>query len=95
MTIHYEVLPEDNILCLRDLCNNLMAFQKSKATIHPEFFDNMSFETRLLPAVKSTKENYIVVAKDNDDIVGYAYSKIAPKHTYSGGFATFIEVGRE
>ena len=88
MTIHYELVSEDNIFCIKDLCNGLMAYQKSKAGVHPEFFDNMSFETRMLPALKSSKENYIVAAKDNDEMVGYAYSTIASKYIYSGGFAT-------
>jgi GNAT superfamily N-acetyltransferase len=88
MSIHYEVISEDNIICIRNLVNDLMAYQKSKAYIHPEFFDNMCFETRMLPSIKNAKENYIIVAKDNNEIVGYAYSTIAPKKIYSGGFAT-------
>ena len=88
MSIHYEVISEDNIICIKDLCNDLMAYQKSKAYIHPEFFDNMSFETRMIPSVKSANANYIVVAKDDDEIVGYAYSNISPKETYSEDFAT-------
>lgn len=88
MSIHYEVISEDNIICIRDLCNGLMVYQKSKADIHPEFFDGMCFETRMVPAVKSAKENYIVAAKDGDEIIGYAYSTISDKRTYSGGFAT-------
>jgi len=62
MDIKYKVVPEDNIGCIRDLCNGLMAYQKSVAHIHPEFFDNMCFETRMIPAIKSAKANYIVVA---------------------------------
>lgn len=88
MSIHYEVVSEDNIISIKDLCNSLMAYQKSKAYIRPEFFDNMCFETRMVPSVKSAKANYIVVAKDDDEIVGYAYSTIAPKETYSDDFAT-------
>lgn len=88
MDIIYEVVPEEDIGCIRDLCNGLMAYQKSVAYIHPEFFDNMCFETRMLPAIKSAKANYIVVAKDGDQPVGYAYSTVAPKRTYAGGFAT-------
>lgn len=88
MSIHYEVVTEDNLICIKDLCNDLMAYQKSKASIHPEFFDNMCFETRMIPSVKSSKANYIVAAKDDDEVIGYAYSTIAPKKTYSGGFAT-------
>jgi GNAT superfamily N-acetyltransferase len=88
MSIHYEVISDDNIICMKDLCNELMAYQKSKANIHPEWFDNMCFETRMIPAVKSAKANFIIIAKDDNDIVGYAYSNICPKDTYSGGFAT-------
>ncbi len=34
MSIHYEVVSEDNISCIKDLCNDLMTYQKSKAYIH-------------------------------------------------------------
>lgn len=92
MSIHYEVISSDNITCIKDLCNELMAYQKSKAQTHPEWFDNMCFETRMLPSVKSAKANYIIAAMDGNDIVGYAYSNISQKHTYSGGFATLKPV---
>jgi len=92
MSIHYEVIADDNLICIKDLCNELMTYQKSKAHIHPEWFDNMCFETRMLPSVKSAKANFIIVAKDDNEIVGYAYSNIAPKKIYSGGFATLEPV---
>lgn len=88
MSVHYEPISADSIICIKDLCNELMSYQKSKAHIHPEFFDDMCFETRMIPSIDSAKANYIVIAKDDDEIVGYAYSTIAPKTTYSGGFAT-------
>lgn len=88
MSIHYEVISEDNIDAIKDLCNDLMAYQKSKAFIYPEFFDGMCFETRMIPSVKSAKANYIITAKDGDKTVGYAYSNISPKTTYSGNVAT-------
>lgn len=92
MRIHYEVVSDDSISCIKDLCNELMAYQKSKAYIHPEWFDNMCYETRVIPSVKSAKANYTVIAKDDDEIIGYAYSNISPKYTYSGGFATLEPV---
>lgn len=92
MRIHYDVISDDRIICIKDLCNELMAYQKSKAYIHPEWFDNMSFETRMLPSVKGAKANFIIVAKDDNEVVGYAYSNICPKNTYSGGFATLEPV---
>ncbi|MDP4128070.1 MAG: GNAT family N-acetyltransferase [Bacillota bacterium] len=88
MSIHYEVISEDSIRCIKDLCNDLMAYQKSKAHLHPELFDNMCFESRMIPSIKSAKANFIIVAKDENEIVGYAYSNISPKETYSNNFAT-------
>jgi GNAT superfamily N-acetyltransferase len=76
----------------RELCNELMVFQKSKAKIKPELFDSMNFETRMIPSMKSAIYNQIVVAKDDDKIVGYAYSNISPKETYSNDFATFFDL---
>ncbi len=92
MSIHYEVISDDSIIYIKDLCDELMAFQKSKTHIHPEWFDNMCFETRMIPSIKSAKANFIILAKDNNEIVGYAYSNICPKDTYSGGFATLEPV---
>jgi GNAT superfamily N-acetyltransferase len=65
-----------------------MAYQKSIAHIHSELFDDMNFETRMIPSVKSAKANFLVVAKDNQEIVGYAYSNITPKQIYTNDFAT-------
>jgi GNAT superfamily N-acetyltransferase len=88
MSVSYEIISEDNVFLIKDLVDELMAYQKSKAYIHKEFFDGMSFETRMPPALKSSKENFIVAAMDGDKIVGYAYSTIAPKEIYSDDFAT-------
>lgn len=93
MSIRFEVIPEENIANIKELCNDLMAYQKSKAQIHPEWFNNMSFETRVLPSLKGAKENYTIAAIDeNNKIIGYAYSNVSPKTTYSGGFATLAPV---
>lgn len=88
MNIHYEVISKDNIILIKDLCNELMDYQKSKASVHPELFDDMCYETRLILSVKSSKENYIIAAKDGNEFVGYAYSNISSKYSYSNGFAT-------
>jgi ribosomal protein S18 acetylase RimI-like enzyme len=92
MNIKYEIIADEKIECCRDLCNELMAFQKSKAYIKPELFDNMNFDTRMIPSLKSAKYNYTMVVKENDKIVGYVYSNIAPKETYSNDFATFFDL---
>ncbi|MDA5107916.1 MULTISPECIES: GNAT family N-acetyltransferase [Brevibacillus] len=92
MNIRYESIPVENIECCRDLCNELMAYQKSKAYIKPELFDNMNFETRMIPSVKRALHNHIVVVKDDDRPVGYVYSNISPKETYANDFATFFDL---
>jgi GNAT superfamily N-acetyltransferase len=90
MSIHYEVISDEGISCIKDLCNELMAYQKSKSYIHSELFDSMCFETRMIPSVRSAKANYILVAKDDRKIVGYVYSNISAKETYANEFATFF-----
>jgi GNAT superfamily N-acetyltransferase len=92
MSINYEIISDDSIMCIKDLCNELMSYQKSKSYIHSELFDGMSFETRMIPSVKSANANYILVAKDDNEIVGYVYSNISSKETYSNQFATFFDL---
>jgi hypothetical protein len=92
MNLKYEIIPDEKIEYCRDLCNELMAFQKSKSSIKTELFDNMNFDTRMIPSIKSAIYNYTVVVKDDDKIVGYVYSNISPKKTYSNEFATFFDL---
>ncbi len=92
MDLKYEILPDQDIELCRDLCNELMIYQKSKAYITPELFDTMSFETRLIPSVKKAIHNYTVIVKHGDEIVGYVYSNISPKKVYSSKFATFFDM---
>lgn len=92
LNLKFEVLPDEKIECCKDLCNELMVFQKSKAYIKPELFDDMSFETRLLTSMNKAIHNYTVVVKDDDHIVAYVYSNISPKETYSNEFAKFFEM---
>jgi GNAT superfamily N-acetyltransferase len=92
MNLTYDVIPPTDVECLRDSCNELMAFQKSVAYIKPELFDKMNFETRLLPSVKNAVHNYTVAVKDADRIVGYVYTNVSPKEAYSNEFATFFDM---
>lgn len=92
MNLTYEVLNIENIEYCREVCNELMTFQKSKAYIKPELFDSMNFDTRMIPSIKNAIHNYIVIVKDEDKIVGYVYSNISPKETYSNDFATFFDL---
>jgi GNAT superfamily N-acetyltransferase len=92
MKLKYEVLNVEDIEYCREVCNELMTFQKSKAYIKPELFDSMNFDTRMVPSIKNAIHNYIVVVKDEDHIVGYVYSNISPKEAYSNDFATFFDL---
>ncbi|MFC0189792.1 GNAT family N-acetyltransferase [Fictibacillus aquaticus] len=92
MNFTYEVIPVENMEDCRDLCNELMSFQKSKAYIAPERFDSMNFDTRMVPSVKKALHNYIVIVKDGDKTAGYVYSNVSPKETYSNEFATFFDL---
>lgn len=91
MNITYKIIPNEKAAYCRDLCNELMAFQKSKAHITPELFDPMNFETRMIPSMQSALHNYIVVVKDDGKRVGYVYANISPKEAYSNSFATFFD----
>ena len=92
MNIKYEIIPNEKVEYCKDLCNELMVFQKSKAQIKPELFDSMNFDTRMIPSINNALYNYIVIVKDDDKIVGYVYSNISPKETYSNNFATFFDL---
>lgn len=92
MNITYETIPVEKAECCRELCNELMIFQKSRAHITPERFDSMNFDTRMIPSIKSATHNQIVIVKDDDKVVGYVYSNISPKQAYSNDFATFFDL---
>lgn len=76
MDISFEVLQGDAIKECRDLCDELMAFQKEKAVLHPEAFDGMNFDTRMKSSYDSALENYVVVMRDGKTPVGYAFCAI-------------------
>lgn len=92
MDLIYETIFDEKIECCREICDELMIYQKSKAYIQPELFDDMNFDTRMIPSVKKALHNYTVVVKDEEEIVGYVYSNISPKDTYSNDFATFFDL---
>jgi GNAT superfamily N-acetyltransferase len=71
-----EVVQDGNIECCRDLCNELMAFQKSKATIAPEAFDLMNFDTRMKRSFENASASQVIVVKDDGVPVGYVFSTV-------------------
>lgn len=74
--ITIEVLTDGNIEQCRELCNELMAFQKAQATIAPEAFDSMNFDTRMKKSYENALRSQVVVVKDNGVPVGYVFSTI-------------------
>ena len=74
--ITVEIAHDGNIEQCRELCDELMAFQKSKATLSPEVFDLMNFDTRMKRSYEGALRSQVVVAKDNGVPVGYIFSTI-------------------
>ena len=74
--ITIDIVRDGNIEQCRDLCNELMAFQKSKAFMEPERFDGMNFDTRMKKSWKSALEKHAAIAKDAAIPVGYVFSTV-------------------
>ncbi len=75
-TLTFEELRGADIEQCRELCDELMAFQKSKAFMEPERFDAMNFDTRMKKSYESALEKHVVVAKDGGIPVGYVFSTV-------------------
>ena len=74
--ITLELVQNGDIEQCRALCNELMAFQKSKASIAPDSFDLMNFDTRMKKSYEHAPQSHVVVAKDNGMPIGYVFSTI-------------------
>lgn len=74
--ITFEAIENGNIEQCRELCNALMEFQKSQATISPESFDSMIFESRMKKSFENALRSDVVVLKDDGVPVGYVFSTI-------------------
>ena len=75
-TITYEEIQGKDIEQCRELCNELMAFQKSQAYKDVECFDYMNFDTRMKASFEGADRAQIVVMKDDGVPVGYIFSTI-------------------
>ena len=75
-SITLELVQNGNIEQCRDLCNELMVFQKSKAHIAPESFDLMNFDSRMKKSYENAPQSHVVVAKDDGRAIGYIFSTI-------------------
>lgn len=81
-----EIVRDGNIEQCRDLCNELMAFQKSQAVIAPEAFDGMNFDTRMKKSFENAIASQVVVAKDGDATIGYIFSTVEKVENVNGPF---------
>ncbi len=78
MSVNYEVINIKDIEVIRPLFNELMAFQKSKAYMMKEQFDQMTMELRIYDELARNllKETYVILVKDEGQLVGFAYSAV-------------------
>jgi len=74
--ITLQIVEDGNIEQCRELCNELMAFQKSKAFVAPELFDLMNFDTRMKKSYENAMASQVIVVKDADVPVGYGFSTL-------------------
>ena len=75
----FETINVNNVEICRSLCDELMAYQKSKAFLFPEAFDSMSFDTRMKKSCENAVDSQIIVCKDltmGEEVVGYAFSTV-------------------
>ena len=74
--ISYNVVEGEEIKLCRELCNDLMAYQKAQAKLWPERFDGMNFDTRMKKSFLNTPDSQTIVAFDNGIPIGYIFSTI-------------------
>ena len=70
----FELVQGEGIEQCRALCDELMAYQKTKAHIAPEIFDLMNFDTRMKKSYLAAPQSHVVVAKADSVPVGYVFS---------------------
>jgi ribosomal protein S18 acetylase RimI-like enzyme len=74
--IAFETVTNGNIEPCRELCNELMAFQKSQAKLLPEVFDQMNFDTRMKLSYQQAIASHVAIARDGGVPIGYIFSTI-------------------
>lgn len=84
ITLH--IVQDGNIEQCRELCNELMAFQKSKAILAPEAFDGMNFDTRMKKSYENALASQVVIAKDGETPIGYIFSTVEKVANVKGPF---------
>lgn len=74
--ISFDLITDGDIEPCRELCNELMAFQKSKAVMAKEAFDQMNFDTRMKQSYGKALRSHVVVARDGGVPIGYVFSTV-------------------
>ena len=74
--ISIEVVRDGDIEQCRDLCDELMEFQKSQAVMSSDVFDGMNFDTRMKTSYENALASHVAVVKDDGRPVGYVFSTI-------------------
>ena len=74
--ITFNVIEDNNIEKCRDLCNELMAFQGSKAVKYLGVFERMSFETRMVPSYSSAVDKLVITAECDGVPIGYVFASV-------------------
>ncbi|MDR3231814.1 MAG: GNAT family N-acetyltransferase [Synergistaceae bacterium] len=90
-----EIVRDGNIEQCRELCNELMAFQKSKAVIAPDAFDWMNFDTRMKKSCESAPASQVIVARDGDVPVGYVFSTLQKPERDKGPYPAWLSGGKD
>ena len=75
-SISLEIITKGSVEICRDLCNELMDYQKSQAIIAAEAFDSMNFDTRMVPSAISADAFQVIVLKEATNPIGYIFSTI-------------------
>lgn len=75
-TFTFETVKPEDIQQCKELCNELMAFQKAKAIIYPENFSFMNFDTRMKKSHEKALDSQTIIVKDNGIPFGYVFSTI-------------------
>lgn len=71
--IVYRDLSEGPVEVCKDICNELLEYQASKAFKLKEVLTNMNFENRLKLSFDSASEKFLLVTLNGNEPIGYVY----------------------
>lgn len=73
--ITYRDESQGDVTLIKDLCNQLMQYQADKTDneFYRSILGSMNFENRMLPSFTATKEKQLLIAVDDDKLIGYVY----------------------